>query len=103
MAKVSKLLSLAEIAQIVDGIGALKAQIAPLEKTLKAQQEKLKALGAGRYEGALYDATIFTQVRDLLDMDAVRAKLSPQFMAAHSRSSESVICKVTAKQLAIAA
>lgn len=88
---------------IVDRIGALKAEIAPLERQLKKLQDELKARGPGRYEGELYDATVFNQVRDLLDMDAVRAKLSSQFLTAHTRTSESVVLKVTAKQLAIAA
>ena len=88
---------------IVDRIGALKAQIAPLEKQLKKLQDELKARGPGRYEGELYDATVFTSTRDLLDMDAVRAKLSAQFIVAHTRQSVSTTVKVTAKQLAIAA
>jgi hypothetical protein len=91
------------ITEIVDQIGTLKAQIAPLEKQLKDAQNALKALGDGKYEGVLFDATVFTQVRELLDMQAARAKLSPQFIAAHTTESTSVVCKVTAKQLAIAA
>lgn len=94
---------LTTIAETVDEIGALKAQIAPLEKKLKAAQERLKAMGDGKYEGMMFDATVFTQVRELLDMTAARAKLSPQFIAAHTTESTSVVCKVTAKQLAIAA
>ena len=88
---------------IVDRIGALKAQIAPLEKSLKKLQDELKARGPGRYEGELYDANVFTQTRDLLDLDAVRAKLSTQFLTAHTRQSESTVVKVTAKLLAVAA
>lgn len=89
--------------ELVDRIGLLKAQIAPFEKQLKAAQDLLKAYGDGKYEGANYDACVFTSERNTLDMDAVRAKLSPQFIAAHTKTSESVTVKVTAKQLAIAA
>ena len=88
---------------IVDRIGALKAQIAPLEKQLKKLQDELKARGAGRYEGELYDASVYNVERSTLDQDAVRAKLSPQFIAAHTKVSESLTIKLTAKQLAIAA
>lgn len=88
---------------IVDRIGALKAQIAPLEKQLKKLQDELKARGLGRYEGELYDATVFATSRDKLDMDAVRAKLSSQFLTAHTTQTEVVTVKITAKQLAIAA
>jgi hypothetical protein len=92
-----------DITTTVDSIGALKAQIAPLEKALKALQDKLKALGDGRYEGSLYDATVYSGTRETLDQDAVRAKLSPQFIVAHTKVTETVTLKVTAKQLSIAA
>lgn len=88
----------AELAAAVDEIGALKAQIAPLEAKLKAAQAKLKASGDGRYEGLLYDATVFTSERSTLDMDAVREKLSVQFITAHTKVSEVVTVKVTAKK-----
>jgi hypothetical protein len=92
-----------QMANIVDRIGALKAEIAPLEKQLKKLQDELKARGVGRYEGDLYDATVFTSIRSQLDMDAVRAKLSPQFLTAHTSEVEAVTVKVSAKQLSIAA
>ena len=88
---------------LVDEIGRLKAQIAPIEKELKRKQDLLKAYGDGKYEGSLYDASVFTSERNLLDMDAVRGKLSPQFIKAHTTVSESVTVKVTAKQLKLAA
>jgi len=90
----------AELAAAVDAIGALKAAIAPLEAKLKAAQAKLKAQGDGRYEGLLYDATVFTSERSTLDLDAVREKLSVQFLTAHTRTSEVVTVKVTAKKTA---
>ena len=88
----------AELAAAVDEIGVLKAAIAPLEAQLKAAQAKLKAVGDGRYEGLLYDATVFTSERSSLDLDAVREKLSVQFLTAHTRTSEVVTIKVTAKK-----
>jgi len=88
----------AELAAAVDAIGALKAQIAPLEAKLKALQAQLKAVGDGRYEGLLYDATVFTSERSSLDLDAVREKLSVQFITAHTKVSEVVTVKVTAKK-----
>ena len=91
------------MSNLVDRIGALKAQIAPLEKQLKKLQDELKARGAGRYEGDLYDASVILSTRESLDMDAVRAKLSHQFISASTRETEVVTLKVTAKQLAIAA
>ena len=90
----------ADLAAAVDEIGVLKAAIAPLEAKLKAAQAKLKASGDGRYEGLLYDATVFTSERSSLDLDAVREKLSVQFLTAHTRTSEVVTVKVTAKKTA---
>lgn len=88
---------------IVDQIGILKAAIAPLEKKLKALQDELKGQGPGRYEGEQYDATVSTYSVDRLDLAAVRAKLSPQFIRAHTIESEIVKLSVTAKKLPVAA
>jgi len=88
---------------LIDRIGALKAQIAPLEKQLGKLQDELKARGPGRYEGELYDGSVFVSTRDKLDLDAVRAKLSRQFLLANTSQVEVITLKVTAKQLAIAA
>ena len=90
----------AELAAAVDEIGVLKAAIAPLEAKLKALQAKLKAVGDGRYEGLLYDATVFTSERSTLDMAAVKEKLSVQFLTAHTSVTEVVTIKVTAKKTA---
>ena len=89
---------LAALAAAVDEIGLLKAQIAPLEQKLKAAQAKLKQHGDGRYEGTLWAATVSTSERESLDLDAVRAKLSVQFLTAHTKVSEVVIVRVTAKK-----
>jgi hypothetical protein len=88
----------ADLAAAVDEIGLLKAQIAPLEAKLKAAQAKLKAAGDGRYEGTLWAATVFSGQRETLDMDAVRAKLTHQFITAHTRITETVTVKVTARK-----
>lgn len=89
---------LAALAAAVDEIGLLKAQIAPLEAALKAAQAKLKAAGNGRYEGTLWAATVSTSERATLDLDAVREKLSVQFLTAHTRTTEVVTVRVTAKK-----
>ena len=89
---------LAALAAAVDEIGLLKAQIAPLEAALKAAQAKLKEHGDGRYEGTLWAATVSTSERATLDLDAVREKLSVQFLTAHTRTTEVVTVRVTAKK-----
>jgi hypothetical protein len=55
------------------------------------------ALGAGRHEGQLYCVTVTIAERNTLDMEAVRAKLSRQFIAANTRTTEVTTVKVTAR------
>ncbi len=90
-------------AQLVDEIGALKAAIAGPAAQLKALEAQLKAFGPGAYQGALWDASISASVRETLDMDAVRAKLSHQFITANTVSTDVITLRVTARKLAIAA
>lgn len=88
---------------IVDRIGELKQAIAPLAKELAKLEAQLKAQGAGRYEGDAWDATVALSTRSSLDMDAVREKLSPQFLRAHTSETTFARLTVTAKQLRLAA
>ncbi len=69
----------------IDALGALKAQIAELEIQEKALKASLGELEPGAYEGELYRVTVAKTDRETLDMEAVRAKLSPQFISAHTR------------------
>lgn len=74
----------------IDRIAALASQIAELEAQKKDLVDSVKALGEGKYFGADHYLTVATATRSTLDMDAVRAKLSPQFITAHTRTVESV-------------
>jgi hypothetical protein len=85
--------------RIVDEIGMLKAHIAPFLADLKTLEAALKAHGAGRYQGRNFEATVSVSERSTLDMAAVRDKLSPQFIAAHTKTSEVTTLKVTARVL----
>jgi hypothetical protein len=87
-------------AETVDKIGALKAALAPQLKELKRLEGVLKDVyGVGRYQGDLFEANVFAGERNSLDMDAVRAKLTPQFIRAHTTTTETITVKVTARQL----
>jgi hypothetical protein len=88
-----------DIAALVDLIGEMKAQIAPTLAKLASMEKRLKAHGPGRYAGLSYQATIFEQTREQLDMAAVKAKLSHQFLTAHTSEKNVVVLKVTARQL----
>jgi hypothetical protein len=89
-----------QISELVDKIGLLKAQLAPLEDVLKADLNKLKGHGPDRYQGKLYEVNVFEVTSSRLDMEAVRAKLSPQFIAAHTTTSTTLTAKVSARKSA---
>ena len=95
----SNVISINNTAAIVDQIGLIKAQIAPQLEQLKELEAKLKANGPGVYTGTHFDATISTHDRDSLDMAAVRDKLSPQFIRAHTKTTKVTTLKVVARVL----
>jgi hypothetical protein len=81
----------------IDAIGTLKAQIADLERQEKALKASLGDLAPGAYEGELFRLSISESERATLDMDAVREKLSPQFITAHTRITEVRTLRVAAR------
>lgn len=88
-----------EIAANVDRLGFLAAQMAPYKDEYKALCDKMKAeCGDGEYEGNVFRAAIFTTDRETLDMEAVRAKLSPQFIRANTNVTPVTTCKVSARK-----
>lgn len=86
-----------QLADLVDQLGNLKADIANLTTKEKAIKDKLIAAGAAEIDGNIFRATISRGERCTLDMDAVRAKLSPQFIAAHTKETPTVTVRVTAR------
>lgn len=82
----------------VDRLGLLMAEIARLEKEANKLKAALKEHGAGIISGDLYQATVSVSERETLDMDAVRAKLSAQFIRAHTRTTEVVAVRVAARK-----
>jgi len=93
-------LSAEQITTLVDKIGDLKAQIAKLESQYNADVGVLKAMGVDRYYGDLFEVNVFDQEQSRLDMEAVRAKLSSQFISAHTTTKQVRIAKVTARLIA---
>lgn len=85
------------LTNLIDQFGHLKAQIADLAKQEKALKEALADLDVGAYEGELFRLAISESVRCTLDMDAVREKLSPQFIAAHTNETNVRTLKVSAR------
>jgi len=82
----------------IDQLGLLKAEIATLTDKAKILEAEIKAMGPGAHNGTLYDATVSEVSTDRLDMDAVRAKLSPQFIRAHTTTTESLRLTVRARK-----
>lgn len=85
--------------QRIDMMGQLKAQMATLEK----DYDKLKALviedvGVGAFEGETFRVSISVSSRETLDMEVVRNHLSPQFIRAHTKVTESTTVRVTARK-----
>lgn len=85
------------LAKLIDDLGRVKAQIAELKLAEDALKECLEELDAGAYEGELFRLSISETVRKTLDMDAVREKLSPQFIAAHTNETPVRTLKVSAR------
>jgi hypothetical protein len=81
----------------IDELGVLQAQIAELTKRANEIKDELKAQGDGAYEGDLYRVTVSTSERRTLDMEAVREKLSPQFIAAHTNVTPVVTVRCAAR------
>lgn len=87
-----------ELEVIVDQLGALKAQIAELKKREDALKKELTDAGVEKLEGELFRVTITKSIRETLDMEAVKAKLSPQFIRAHTRETEYTTIRVSARK-----
>ena len=81
----------------IDTLGHLLAQIADLTKRADAIKSSLRELGDGAYEGELFRVSVSTSQRETLDMKAVREKLSPQFIRAHTNVTDVVTVKCAAR------
>ncbi|HWH48016.1 MAG TPA: hypothetical protein VN664_09455 [Burkholderiales bacterium] len=81
----------------IDALGAIKAKIAELELQEKELKADLADLKPGAYEGELFRLSISETDRETLDMKAVRAKLSPQFITAHTNVTKVRALRVSAR------
>lgn len=81
----------------IDRLGNIKAQIAALKKEEDALKAVLIENGVGAYEGDVWRATVSVAERSNLDLDAVREKLSAQFLRAHTTVTEVTSVRVVAR------
>jgi hypothetical protein len=83
----------------IDALGELRALIAELEKRETELKKELKALGPGTHVGERFVMTIAEQSREVLDMKAVREKLSPQFVVAHTSITKYPVFRFTKRAM----
>jgi hypothetical protein len=86
------------LAPTIDRLGQLKAQLAELAREEKELKAVLVEQGEGAYEGQLFRVTVSYSERETLDMDAVREKLSAQFIRAHTRTTPVTSVRVVARK-----
>lgn len=82
----------------IDALGELKAKIADLQDQEKALKDALGDLEPGAYDGERFRLSVSVSDRETLDMDAVREKLSPQFIRAHTNVTPVRALRVSARK-----
>lgn len=90
---------LPNVATIVDSMGDLRGKIAAMTDQYDALKAHIVAMGAGAYDGTRYRATVSESERATLDMAAVREKLSPQFIRAHTNVTPVTTVRVVARKM----
>lgn len=78
----------------IDEIGTLKSRIKQLENRISELEQPFKEKGPGIYEGKLWKGLVYQMDQNRLDMKAVRAKLSPQFIQAHTKTTQVTCLRV---------
>jgi hypothetical protein len=82
---------------LIDDLGRIRAELAELSKRERELKDQLIGLGEGAYDGDLFRATVSRSERETLDMEAVRSKLTPQFVRAHTRVTPVTTVRVSAR------
>jgi len=88
----------------VDELGRVKAKMAELATREKALVDQLKACGPGTYNGALFDAVIFTQSRPTTNWKviAVKLKISQRMIDANTTTTYGTVLTIKARSQAAA-
>ena len=74
----------------VDKLAKIRSQMDDLKKQEAEIVNSLKSQGTGTYEGAEHYAIVSEATRKTLNMKAVRAKLSRQFIQANTNETTSI-------------
>ena len=83
------------ISQKIDTLGHLNEAIANLKAQADEIRREFKKAEITLGHGSEFDLKVVEQTRSYLDQAAVKAKLSPQFLAAHTRKAVVKSFKVT--------
>jgi hypothetical protein len=84
---------------LVDDLGRLQAQAADITAKMAEIKSQLVSAGVDAIDGELFRVTVSHSERESLDLDAVRAKLTPQFIRAHTRVTPVTTVRVKARVL----
>lgn len=70
----------------IDQAGAISAEIKALEKQLETLKATIKAQGAGKHAGFIFQAHVIDSDRESIDWRAIAEKLEPsrQLITAHT-------------------
>lgn len=83
---------------LIDELARVRVMIAAAAKREDEIKTLLKPLGPGRHTTDTHTLTITESERDVLDMKAVREKLSEQFLRAHTSVTKYLTLKVTPRK-----
>lgn len=86
-----------KLARLVDELGALKAQLAELSRREEEIKSTLKATGLAVVEGNLFDASVSTCDREILDRASVEAVLAPEAFKKCLKTSTVTTVRVVAR------
>jgi hypothetical protein len=79
----------------IDRLGHLNEAIASLKKEADSIRSEFKKANITKGHTNEFDLDVVIQTRSYLDQTAVKAKLSPQFLAAHTRKAEVKSFRIT--------
>lgn len=91
------------LGDLVDELGAVKAAIADMEQREADLTDALKASGESAVEGALFRVTIAENVRESLDIAAIRKAMPAAWLAKFTRRSASYTLRVASRNGKLAA
>lgn len=91
-----------DLAQLVDELAALRAQIADLKETEETYRAELIAAGVTEAEGTQHRVTISQTTRTVTDWQTIAQKLEPsrQLIAAHTKqTAPTFTVRITARKV----